>query len=134
MILPNGATVAVADGHRLLLFRNIAHEPGIELLALPAPGLPQGHGGSGMRHRSSSANPDRARLLEDDFAAAACAALNRAAIAGEIAALLVIADARTLGEMRRQFHGSLRERLLGEIAKDMTGRSSMEIEAVIRAA
>ncbi|GMB79372.1 host attachment protein [Shinella zoogloeoides] len=134
MILPNGTTVAVADGHTLLLFKNIAHEPGIELAALPAPRLSEEHGGSGTRHRNSIANPDKARLLEDDFAATACAALNRAAVAGDISKLLIIADARTLGEMRRHFHRSLRERLLGEIVKDMTGRSKTEIETAIRTA
>lgn len=134
MILPNGATVAVVDGHKLLLFKNMAHEPGIELLALPTPRLPEGNGGSGARHRNSIANPDKMRLLEDDFAATACAALNRAAVACEITTLLIIADARTLGEMRRHFHRSLKERLLGEIVKDMTGRSKTEIEAAIRTA
>ncbi|WP_242218550.1 host attachment protein [Shinella zoogloeoides] len=134
MILPNGATVAVVDGHRLLLFRNMAHEPGIELLALPPPHLPEGHGGSGARHRNSIANPDKIRLLEDDFAATVCAALNRAAVAGEITELLIIADARTLGEMRQHFHRSLKERLLGEIVKDMTGHSRTEIEAAVRTA
>ena len=134
MILPNGATVAVADGHTLLLFRNMAHEPGIKLAALPALRLPGGHGGSGTRHRNSIVNPDKARLLEDDFAATACATLNRAVVADDISKLLIIADARTLGEMRHHFHRSLRERLLGEIVKDMTGRSRTEIEAAIRMA
>ncbi len=134
MILPNGAMVAVVDGHNLLLFRNMAHEPGIELSALPAPALTKGHGGSGVRHRNSIANPDKARLLEDDFAATVCAVLNQAAVASEITELLIIADARTLGEMRQHFHRSLKERLLGEIVKDMTGRSRTEIEAAIRTA
>lgn len=134
MIVPNGTIVAVADGHTLLLFKNMAHEPALELAALPALRLPEGHGGSGARHRNSIANPDKARLLEDDFAATACAALNRVAVAGDFSKLLIIADARTLGEMRRHFHRSLRERLLGEIVKDMTGRSKTEIEAAIRTA
>ncbi len=134
MILPNGATVAVVDGRTMLLFQNIAHEPGIELFALPESRMEEDHAGSGGRHRNSTGNPDKARLSEDDFAAAASAALNRAAIAGSIGKLLIVADSRTLGEMRRHFHKSLRDRLLGEIAKDMTGHSRTEIEAAIRTA
>jgi protein required for attachment to host cells len=134
MIMPNGATVAVVDGRTIMLFQNIGHEPDIELSVLPIPRMEETHAGSGGRHRSSAANSDLARLTEDDFAAAVSATLNRAALAGEIVSLLIIADARTLGEMRRHIHKSLRGKLLGEIAKDLTGHSKKNIEAVIRAA
>lgn len=134
MILPNATTVAVVDGRTMLLFQNKGREPAIELSALPPRSLEEGHAGSGTPHRSSAANPDKARLAEDDFAAAASAALNRAAIAGDITKLLIIADSRTLGEMRGHFHKGLQKTLLGEITKEMIGHAKGEIEAVMRTA
>ena len=103
MILPHGATVAVTDGTRMLLFRNTGREA-IDLEQLPHPAIEPGHAGSGGRHRTSTANPDSHRLEEDDFAAAASAYLNKEVLAGNIGSLAIIANARTLGEMRRHFH------------------------------
>lgn len=134
MILPNATTVAVVDGRTMLLFQNNGREPAIELSAWPPRSLEEGHAGSGTRHRCSAANSDKARLAEDGFAAAANAALNRAAIAGDITKLLIIANSRTLGEMRGHFHKGLQKTLLAEIPKEMDGHAKGEIEAVIRTA
>lgn len=131
MILPNDTTVAVADGKKLRLFRNKGVEPYIKLAALDAPEIAADNRGSGARHRSVSANPDDARLEEDNFAAEAASYLNRQAIAGNIASLYVIADPRTLGEMRRHFHDAVRSKLVGELAKDLTGHTVDAIEAAL---
>ena len=134
MILPNGALVAVIDGERMRLFRNVGHEPRIRLTALPVPHLRVGNTGSGSRHRSSSANPDGARINEDDFTAAAAAYLNRDVLRGASGKVLIIADRRTLGELRKHFHPALYPKLLGEIPKDLTSHSEKEIQAAIVAA
>ncbi len=131
MIIPNDTTVVVADGQKLRLFRNRGREPNISLTTLDVPELEAGNWGSGARHRSAAANPDDSRLDEDDFAAEAAAYLNREAINGSISLLYIIADPRTLGEMRRHFHDSLRSRLVGELAKDLTGHSLEAIEAAL---
>jgi len=134
MKLPNGATVAVVDGQHMLLFRNKGHEPLIELDDLPKVNVTSINSNSGNRHRSSAANPDANRLAEDGFAAAVAAFLNSAVLAGDIRKLLVIADPRTLGEMRPQFHGHLIAALVGEIPRDLVRHSKEDIEAAIRAA
>jgi len=133
MILPNGAVVAVVDGETIRLLRNTGHEPHVDLVSLPEPDL-SGHAGSGGRHRSSTANPDRARLAEDDFAAAAAEYLNVQALAGAMQWLVIAADPRTLGELRRHFHAALGTKLIGEIAKDLTGHSPKAIASAIAAA
>ena len=130
MILPNDATIAVADGSRMRLFCNKGAEPHIRLVELPEPEIDAINRGSGARHRSAAANPDATRLEEDDFASAATEYLNRQALKGEIGALFVIADPRTLGEMRRHFHDALKANLIGELARDLTGH---RIEAVAAA-
>jgi len=131
MILPNDATVAVVDGEKLRLFRNKGMEPGIRLSEEQAADVEPANQGSGMRHRSTSANPDQSRLQEDDFAAAAAARLNRLALAGKIASLFVIADPRTLGELRRHLHEATKAKLVGDLAKDLTGSSVEKIEAAL---
>ena len=69
MILPTGATVAVADGETVRLFHNIGVKPGVHLVEITAAPPAPARAGSGARHHIGSANPDRRRLVEDDFAA-----------------------------------------------------------------
>ena len=59
---------------------------------------------------------------------------NARAIAGEIEALLVIADPKTLGEMRQHYHSELGKRLVGEIDKTLTGQPLDKIATAIAAA
>lgn len=134
MIVPNGATVAVADGKKLRLFRNKGHEPCIELVALPDPELEVRNHGSGTRHHSSAANPDTARLSEDNFAASAVDYLSRQALSGGVECLIVIADPRTLGEMRPHFHDVLSSKMIAELAKDLADRSLKDIEDALERA
>jgi protein required for attachment to host cells len=129
MILGNGATVAVIDGRKLRLFRNRGMEPRIHLVEEDVPDIQPANEGSGGRHRSMSANPDRSRLAEDDFASSVASYLNRLALDGTISSLFVIADPRTLGELRRNFHDVTMQKLIGDLAKDLTGASVEAIEA-----
>ncbi len=131
MLLPNDTTVAVVDGEKLRLFRNKGVEPRIQLVEETVAGVQPANQGSGGRHRSSAANPDRWRLEEDDFAASAAECLNRLTLGGEIVSLFVIADPRTLGELRRHFHDVTRENLIGDLAKDFTGGSIETIETAL---
>lgn len=129
MIIPNDTTVAVVDGTRMRLFRNKGVEPHIRLVALAAPDIDPVNHGSGVRHRSVPANPDDTRLAEDDFAAAAADYLNRQVLNGGIGPLFVVADPKSLGEMRRRFHDAVKSKLVGELAKDLAGHSVEAIEA-----
>ena len=131
MILPTGATVAVADGETVRLFHNTGVKPGVHLVeitvALPAPA----HSGSGARHHTGSANPDGRRLAEDNFAAATAAFLNKLSRDGTIEYLVVVSDPRTLGEMRKHFHHDLKGKIIGELAKDFSRRSVENIASLI---
>ncbi|PDQ20577.1 host cell attachment protein [Mesorhizobium sanjuanii] len=134
MILTNGTLVAVADGDKLRLFRNKGHEPRIDLVEMPEPELHLANTGSGGRHRSSTANPDDSRLREDDLAAAVAAYLNREALTDAFEHVVVIADPRTLGELRRHFQAPLRAKLMGELAKDLAKHSAEAIAGTLAAA
>lgn len=134
MILPTGTIVAVVDGEKLRMFRNKGHEPRIELVPLPAPDIEPVKGGSGVRHINKASNPDSDRLDEDAFAAAAAEYLNGQAIKGAFEKLYLVADPRTLGEMRRNFHNALEQRLVGTLDRDLAGLSLEAIAEAILAA
>lgn len=131
MIVPNDAVVVVANGETLKLFRNKGAEPHIRLVELPSPELDAHNRGSGSRHKSSTANPDGRRLDEDNFAAAVADHLNQQVLARQIGALFVIADPRTLGELRLNYHASVSGVLAGELAKDLTQHAVADIEAAL---
>jgi len=129
MILPNGAIVAVVDGEKLVLFKNTGHET-VKLSALEAPLIPDRASGS-PGHHSSEANPDNDTQAEDGFAVGVAGMLNQRALSGELNDLLVIAAPKTLGELRKHWHKALEAKLVGEIAKDLTGHPTDAITAAI---
>ena len=124
MDIPKGATVAVADGEKLNLFRNSGDESNPSLTAAAVEDVTNENKGSGARHQSSSANPDNSRIEEDSFAAGTAELLNRQVLGGRIDNLIIIAAPKTLGELRKHYHQKLSAVLIGEIAKDLTGHST----------
>lgn len=134
MDIPKGATVAVADGEKLNLFRNSGDESNPSLTAAAVEDVTNENKGSGARHQSSSANPDNSRIEEDSFAAGTAELLNRQVLGGQINNLIIIAAPKTLGELRKHYHQKLSAVLIGEIAKDLTGHSTQEIEKAVAAA
>jgi protein required for attachment to host cells len=132
MILPNGAIVAVVDGEKLVLFKNTGHDT-MKLSALETPLIPDKASGS-TGHSSSAANPDDDTQAEDGFAVGVAGILNQRALSGELNDLLVIAAPKTLGELRKHWHKALEAKLIGEIAKDLTGHPTDEITAAIEKA
>ena len=131
MQLPKGTNVVVIDGTRLHMFRNTGDEASSKLSPLPEPTIGGDNKSAGTRHRSSSANPDDRRLEEDSFAAAAADWLNHQVLEGKVENLFVIATPKTLGELRKHYHKALLAKLLGELAKDLTGHSPADIETAL---
>ena len=73
----------------------------------------------------------RTQLDELAHGAAVAEWLNSKAIDGKIERLLIIADPKTLGEMRRHYHGELKSRLEGEIDKTLTAETVDGLEKAI---
>ena len=134
MRLPKGATVAVADGEKLNLFRNTGDEANPALTALPGADVADGNKGSGARQQGSSANHDHGQAEEDGYAAGIAGLLNRQVLDGKITDLVIVAAPRALGELRKHYHQKLSAVLVGEIAKDLTGHSVRDVEKAIAAA
>ncbi|MDO9224224.1 MAG: host attachment protein, partial [Caulobacter sp.] len=56
---------------------------------------------------------------------------NKQALAGAFEALVVVAAPKTLGELRKHWHKALQAKLVGEIAKDLTGQTPDHIATAI---
>ena len=132
MLLPHGAIIALIDGEKFELYRNAGNEAAPELAALPSPALDTHNHGSGGRHYSSAGNPSRHQLNEDAHAAGVATWLNGEVLAHRIAQLVVMADPRTLGELRRHYHVMTERAVLKEYAKNLVGRPPERILEALR--
>ncbi|WP_174298657.1 host attachment family protein [Sphingomonas bacterium] len=146
------AVVLVADGRKLLFLRNQgdAAHPDLQVetaqehpnpkdgdQASDAAGRasPGGGGGGGSAGTGSSVSAtDFHQLEEDRFAAQAAEMLKRRVLAHDFEELIVVAPPRTLGELRKHYHVEVSRRLIGELAKDLTGHSIVDIERALAAA
>lgn len=131
MLLPHGTVIALVDGENFELFRNAGNEAAPELEALPSPALDSSNR-SGGSHHSSTGNHADSLVNEDAHATAAAEWLNTQVLGHKLEHLVVIAAPRTLGEMRRHYHKQLEAVLMGELAKDLAGRSGPDILAALK--
>lgn len=135
MKLPHKAHVALLDGENFTLFCNEGQIFEPKLVEIAKPSLDRTNFSAGVRHQDEvGQNLGRTQLDELARGAAATEWLNAKAVAGEIEALLIIADPKTLGEMRQHYHSELAKRIIGEIDKTLTGQPTENIEAAIGAA
>lgn len=133
MKLAKNTMIAVADGEKLSMFRNGGDEANLQLAAVPHTSVEDGSQGSGSR-QNSSGNPDASQSAEDGFSAGIVAMLNKGVLDGKIEGLVIVAAPRALGEMRKHYHKALSAKLIGEIAKDLTGHSLADVQAAIEVA
>ncbi|MGB7420235.1 MAG: host attachment protein [Erythrobacter sp.] len=135
MKLPQNAHVAVVDGETFLLFRNegALFEP--KLKKEDSPKLDVTNFSAAVRKQDDvGQNLGRTDLDELGHAAAATEWLNARAVANDLHDVLIIADPKSLGEMRRHYHSELEKRVVGEIDKTLTGQPVDKIEQAIVAA
>ncbi|WGM48755.1 hypothetical protein KOAAANKH_03662 [Brevundimonas sp. NIBR10] len=132
MKLPKGALVAVVDGEKLALFENTGQQE-VQLSARPTPTIADRASGAAGRI-SSEANPDNDTQAEDGFAMGVAEVLNKWVLTNKVDHLLVIAAPKTLGQLRKGWHKETQAKLVGEIAKDLTGHSTDQIAAAIEKA
>ena len=146
MQVPHNSFVMVADGRKMLFFRN---EGDAEFLKLEVERKREHDVGedrdmktddagrtfdaSGGAGRSAYEEVDFHQLEEDRFAAEAAEMLKQRALRNEFESVIIVAPPRTLGELRKHYHKEVEKRLTGEIAKDLTGHPVPEIEKIIQA-
>jgi protein required for attachment to host cells len=150
MQVPHNAFVLVADGRKMLFFRNEGdgEHPNLVVEHAEEHANPKdsdqktdlaggasstnagsfGGGGAG----ASMGEVDFHQQEEDRFAAEAAEMLRKRALANAFEQLIIVAPPKTLGELRKHYHKEVESRLAGELAKDLTGHPVPEIEAALK--
>ena len=143
MWIDHDAMVLVADGRKMLFFRNkgdrmapnleaetvkVQENPYDRDQASDAPGRAFNSVGS---HRSAMQQTDFHEQEEARFAVEATELLKRRALANDFDKLIIVAPPTALGEMRKRYHKEVQSRLVGEIAKDLANHPVPEIEKII---
>ncbi|WP_159976239.1 MULTISPECIES: host attachment protein [unclassified Novosphingobium] len=138
MLLPHGTVFAIVDGENFELYRNSGAEAEPKLTSMEAPTLEATNFSAGnrktdgqTRHQARTGDGSRDGLDEAAHVAAVTGWLNEQVLSREIEQLVVVADPRSLGEMRRHYHKQLKDVLVGEVPKTLTGRPSAEIIRVL---
>lgn len=135
MKVPHLAHVALVDGQRFVLMRNTGpiFEPKLEQVA--EPDLEPTNFSAGIRHQDKAGQRNGSTDLNElAHGAAAAEWLNQRALSGEIEQLVVIADPKTLGEMRRHYHKELSARIVAELDKALATEPVPQIEKALAAA
>jgi protein required for attachment to host cells len=145
MPLPHHALVLVADGRKMLFFRNRGDEGQIDLrteshdarqyqrkdrdIKTDAPGLVQQSFGYG---RSTYEEPDFQQQEEDRWIKDAAEELKDRVLRNDFDALAIVAPPKALGVLRKCLHKEVEKRLVCTVNKEMSGRPVPDIEALIR--
>ena len=143
MALPNQALVLVADGRKMLLFRNHGDENQIDLRteahderedakdsemktdAAGAGSQSFGHG------RPAMEEPDYHQQAEDRWIKDAAQELKKRALRNDFDALAIIAPPKALGVLRKELHKEVEKRIIKTINKEMTDRPIPDIEDLL---
>ena len=131
--IPAGTWVVVADGTHARLFKNAGKQDALRLMQEDIMKFEiideQAQGPSGHR-------PPEESLEQNDeatFAKQLVHRLNAAALKQEFEHLFLIADPKTLGEIRPQLHAETTKRIIGELAKTLTNSTLEDIEKILKA-
>ena len=146
MPLPHNALVLVADGRKILFFRNHGDENQIDLrteahearrerrdreIKTDAPGITRQSFGFG---RSSYEEPDFHQQEEDRWVKEAAEELKARVLRGDFEALAIVAPPKALGVLKKCLHKEVEKRLVCTVNKEMSGRPIPDIEALLNSA
>jgi protein required for attachment to host cells len=144
MALPHDALVLVADGRKMLFFRNHGDENHIDLrteshdarrhqrkdreIKTDAPGTVKQSFGYG---RSTYEEPDFQQQEEDRWVKDAADELKARVLRGDFDALAIVAPPKALGVLKDCLHKEVERRIVCTVNKEMTGRPIPDIEALL---
>ncbi|GAA4045590.1 baeRF12 domain-containing protein [Parerythrobacter jejuensis] len=132
MKCPHNAHVAIVDGERFILMQNTGKPFEPKLTVIEEPVLDPSNFSAGVRHQDDVGQKlGRTQLDELAHGAAVAEWLNGKAIEGDLEDILIVADPKSLGEMRNHYHAELERRLIGELDKTVTSESLEQIAKII---
>jgi protein required for attachment to host cells len=144
MQIPHNSVILVADGRKSLFFRNQgdADVPNLGVVEKETHPNPAHHeqasdlAGQSMKtvdgRGGSMQEVDFHQQEEDRFAAETAAMLKERALRNDYDHLVVVAPARTLGELRKHYHKEVEKRLVAELSKDLVNTPVSEIETILQ--
>ena len=133
MRVPHNALVAIANGERFVLMRNVGQPLEPRLQAEQELDLELTNFSAGVRQQDAGQRAGSADVDELAHGAAIAEWLNARVLNNELESVVIAADPRTLGEIRRHCHKELEARIAGELAKDLTTLPIPAIEKAIAA-
>lgn len=130
MKIPHNAYIAVANGEKFLLLRNAGQANDLKLSQVDNPDLLLTNFSAGVRHQDGG---DQRGSDIDELAHGAAIAewLNDKALKNKLGDVVVVADPRTLGEIRQHYHSKTAKQVVGEIDKDLTNMPIPDIEKAL---
>jgi protein required for attachment to host cells len=148
MPLPHNALVLVADGRKMLFFRNQGDENQIDLrteahderedrkdreLKTDAPGTAAARFSSGGAdtYRPAYSETDFHQQEEDRWIKDAAEELKKRALRNDFDALAIVAPPKALGVLRKELHKEVEKRIVCSVNKEMSGRPIPDIEALL---
>jgi protein required for attachment to host cells len=131
MKVPHKALIALANGERFLLMRNVGQpfEPKLEKVS--DLDLELTNFSAGVRHQDPVERNGSTDIDELAHGAAIAEWLNHKTLNGEAEPLVIAADPKTLGQIRQHCHKELQNRIVGEVAKDLTNQPLESIERAL---
>lgn len=141
--LSNGTWVLIADGEKALFLENQGDDdyPFLEVFREESQDNPPDREQSANRpgrfqdgpgpHRSAVDDTDWHELAKDRFAADLADLLYKKAHANKFERIVLVADPKTLGELRDQLHQAVTDKVVGEVAKTLTNHPVDEIEKIV---
>lgn len=143
MQIAHEAWVLVGDGEKALVFRNEGDEkfPNLQVIQIMENDNPltkdQGADEPGRRNdgpgpQKSAMEPTDWHMIEKHrFAKEMAETLYKAAHKGRFSQLIVVAPPVTLGDLRKEFHKEVKDRVVAEFDKTLTGHPPSEIEKIL---
>lgn len=135
MKVPPRALVALANGERFVLMRNVgeAFDPRLERIG--ELDLELTNFAAGARHRDPAGQRSGSTAIDELAHGAAVAEwLNAKALKGRLGQIVIAADPRTLGQIRQHCHKEVQSRIVGELAKDLINSPVPDIERALATA
>jgi protein required for attachment to host cells len=135
MRIPHKALVALANGEKFVLLRNIGQPLEPKLQRIGELDLELTNFSAGVRHHDPAGQRNGSTDIDELAHGAAIADwLNDKALKGDLGDVVVAADPKTLGQIRQRCHKELESRIVGEVAKDLINSPLETIEQALAAA
>lgn len=143
--LTEGTWVLIADSEKALFARNLtdAKDPNLQIVRKDEQDNPPDREQSanrpgrmsdnGVGQRSAMDDTDWHELAKDRFAEDLADRLYKMAHRGDFDRIVLVAAPDTLGVLRSSLHVEVSDKVVGEVAKNLTGHPLPEIEKIVAA-